>query len=51
MKISIIIPIYNEESNILNLLNSIKKNNYKNLEIIIVDDGSTDSTKKKLKNS
>ena len=44
LKISIIIPLYNEEKTIIQLLEKIKyvlKNNY---EIIIVDDGSTDNS-------
>ena len=49
MKISIIIPVFNEEENIEKLLNSIKKNKIKNKEIIIVDDGSTDNTREILK--
>ena len=49
MKISIIIPVFNEQENIEKLLNSIKKNKIKNKEIIIVDDGSTDDTPKILK--
>ena len=50
MKTSIIIPVHNEEKNILNLLNSIFKNNSNNFEVIVVDDGSTDKTSKILKN-
>ena len=50
MKISILIPCYNESSTIKELL--IKVNNQKKIdkEIIIIDDSSTDDTKKILKN-
>lgn len=43
-KISVVIPTYNEESSILNCLNSLEKQSYKDREVIIVDDGSTDET-------
>jgi glycosyltransferase involved in cell wall biosynthesis len=42
--ISIIIPTKNVEKNIERCLNSIFNNNYKNVEVIIVDQGSTDQT-------
>lgn len=44
MKISVIIPIYNAEKTIERLLNSINSQTYKNYEIILVNDGSTDNT-------
>ena len=44
--ISIIIPIYNSENYLSTCLNSIIKQTYTNLEIICVDDGSTDSSLK-----
>ena len=44
-KISIIITTKNEEKNIHNLLSSIEKQTYKNYEIIVVDNNSTDLTK------
>lgn len=40
--ISIIIPIYNVESYLATCLNSVINQTYKHLEIILVDDGSTD---------
>jgi len=43
--LSIIIPTYNEEKDICTCLNSLKKQSFKDFEIIIVDDGSTDRTK------
>lgn len=43
-KISIIIPVYNTEKYVEKCLNSIITQSYKNLEIICVDDGSTDGS-------
>lgn len=40
--VSIIVPMYNAESYILSCLNSIVGQSYDNLEIIVVNDGSTD---------
>lgn len=42
--LSIIIPAYNEEANLRRTLNSIIEADYKNKQIIVVDDGSTDRT-------
>ncbi len=44
MKISVIIPTYNEEDVILDCLNSLSKQSLQNFEVIVVDDGSTDKT-------
>lgn len=43
-KVSIIVPVYNVEDYLRTCLNSIISQTYPNLEIIIVDDGSTDSS-------
>lgn len=42
--ISVIIPCFNVERYIGECLNSVISQTYKNIEIIVVDDGSTDST-------
>ena len=42
--ISIIIPIYNVEKYLEKCLDSILNQTYKNLEIILIDDGSTDNS-------
>ncbi len=42
--ISVIIPARNEEHNLPLILSSLKKQSYKNLEIIVVDDNSGDKT-------
>ena len=44
MILSVIVPIYNGESYISKCLDSISRQSYKNLEIICVDDGSTDNS-------
>jgi len=49
-KVSIIVRTKNEERWISRCLESIFKQNYKNFEIIIVDNQSTDKTLEKLKN-
>ena len=48
MKVSIIIPVYNEEKTILKIIKKILKLRYINKELIVVNDGSTDNTKKLL---
>lgn len=44
--VSIIVPVYNGERAIERCLRSIQNQSYANTEIIVVDDGSTDHTKK-----
>ena len=43
-KISVIVPIYNVEKYVEECIHSILGQTYKNLEIILIDDGSTDSS-------
>ncbi|MBU1130503.1 glycosyltransferase [Patescibacteria group bacterium] len=50
MKVSIIIPTYNEEEVILDCLESLGKQTHKDFEIIVVDDGSKDKTVKYVTN-
>ena len=45
-KISIIVPIYNVENYLSYALDSILNQTYKNLEVLLIDDGSTDSSSK-----
>ncbi|WP_404322738.1 glycosyltransferase [Cytobacillus firmus] len=43
-KISIVVPVYNVESFLSECIESLIKQTYKNLEILLIDDGSTDKS-------
>jgi glycosyltransferase involved in cell wall biosynthesis len=48
MKISVIIPAYNHEKYITETITSVLTQSYDDFEIIIINDGSTDSTEEKI---
>ena len=49
-KVSIVLPLYNAESTIVFSVRSVLNQTYKNWELIIIDDGSTDNSVKVLLN-
>mgnify|MGYP001772538064 CR=1 FL=1 len=49
VKVSVAIPTYNRKEKLRRLLESLKASTYKDLEIIVVDDASTDGTEKMIK--
>lgn len=51
MKISIIIPCYNEKNSLLELLIRVSESSYDDKEIVLVDDYSNDGTKELLQNN
>ncbi|MFA5879352.1 MAG: glycosyltransferase family A protein [Candidatus Margulisiibacteriota bacterium] len=44
MKVSLIVPAYNEEKKIAKTLEGLKKQTYANYELIVIDNNSTDKT-------
>ncbi len=46
--VSIIVPAYNEEINACRTISSLLQQDYPNLRVVFVDDGSTDNTYKKV---
>ncbi|HWB33241.1 MAG TPA: glycosyltransferase [Acidobacteriaceae bacterium] len=43
-RVAVLIPAYNEEKVIIRTIRSVMMSNYKNLRIVVIDDGSTDNT-------
>lgn len=50
MKISIIMPTYNDKDSIVETFDSVINQTYTNWELIIIDDGSTENTEEVIKN-
>lgn len=47
-KVSVIVPVYNVEKYLDRCVESIVRQSYKNIEILLVDDGSRDNSGKKI---
>ena len=43
-RVAVLIPAYNEETVIVRTIRSVMMSNYKNIRIVVIDDGSTDAT-------
>lgn len=50
VKVSVAIPTYNRKEKLRRLLNSLKESTFKDFEVIVVDDASTDGTEEIIKN-
>ena len=44
VRVSVIIPVYNDQENIITAIQSVEQQSFTDWEIIVVDDKSTDST-------
>ena len=42
--VSIIIPVYNKDATVARAIDSAFAQTYKNIEVIVIDDGSTDNS-------
>jgi glycosyltransferase involved in cell wall biosynthesis len=51
MKLSVVIPCYNEVNTIERIIDAVRNSAYQPKEIIVVDDGSSDGTREKLNGS
>lgn len=49
IKVSVIVPAYNTEGYIERMITCLLKQTYTNLQLIFIDDGSTDKTAKIIK--
>src|SRR5437773_292060 len=49
MKVSVVIPVFNERDTIEQIVNAVRAAEIRNIEIIVVDDASTDGTQQLLK--
>jgi glycosyltransferase involved in cell wall biosynthesis len=43
-RVSVIIPVHNDEKTIVRSLNSVVNQSYKNIEVLVIENGSTDAT-------
>ena len=48
MKVSVVIPCYNEKNTIRTIVDAVREAPYKDKEIIVVDDCSSDGTREQL---
>jgi glycosyltransferase involved in cell wall biosynthesis len=49
MKISVVIPCYNERDTVAEIVSAVRTAPVRDIEIIVVDDGSTDGSRTILK--
>jgi len=47
--VSVVVACYNHEKFVQDCIDSILRQTYQNIELIIIDDGSTDNSVKKIK--